>query len=396
MKMISTDSARKKKIKKVLSMMNKQNERFLVVAPPLVEMMNMSTEDSELDFLIQMGTGHYSYEDALKQSRMSHDRFESFFETLQKKGLVHAEKDEEGRRAFRLNAIAVGWYEAMMHYLVGKPEEKAFSEKWQEYFNFFKKFTFPPLRNIQNALMRPILKPAQSVGILAPATPGKSKKKTIPVNGSLSSPETQVYPTSFINNLVEHFGNQDAICAFPCVCRHGNALLDDPCNQNMPKESCIAFGEMAKAWESFGYGRSVSKSEAMEILKEVRDKGAVHSVIHEKDDPNLPVVAICNCCWDCCGILKPYNMGAVSLNFKSYFVARIRDETSCKGCGVCEKYCPTTAISISEKQPNLNIDKCIGCGQCAYQCRFNNIELVPCQRDVFLPILRKSEVRISA
>jgi len=71
----------------------------------------------------------------------------------------------------------------------------------------------------------------------------------------------------------------------------------------MPRESCIAFGDGAKVWAGWGYGRNITKFEAMNILKEVRNKGAVHSVIHEKDDTSLPVVAICNCCWDCCGIL---------------------------------------------------------------------------------------------
>jgi len=153
---------------------------------------------------------------------------------------------------------------------------------------------------------------------------------------------------------------------------------------------------MAIAWAEYGYGRRISKKDAMEVLKAVREKGAVHSVIHERDDIRLPVLAICNCCWDCCGILKPYNMGAVPLMYKSHFTARIRDGADCKGCGLCERYCPTTAITLNkDKQAVLNDDKCIGCGQCAFQCRQNNIELYPNERTVFLPSLKKSEIRIT-
>jgi hypothetical protein len=58
------DIPQEKKIKTVLLMMNKQGKRLLPVAPPLVEMMDLATTDDELDYLIKMGTGLYSYQQA--------------------------------------------------------------------------------------------------------------------------------------------------------------------------------------------------------------------------------------------------------------------------------------------------------------------------------------------
>ena len=197
------------------------------------------------------------------------------------------------------------------------------------------------------------------------------------------------------NELIEEYGDKKAIYAFPCVCRHGNKLIGSKCNFDMPKESCIAFGPEARAWAEWGYGRYISKEEAIDILKEVRDKGAVHSVIHERDDQNLPAAAICNCCWDCCGILKPYNSGSVALMYKASYKACLKEDADCKGCGNCEKYCPTTAMRLKDKKATLNDDLCIGCGQCAFQCRQNNIELYPNERMVFLPLLKKSEARVT-
>lgn len=77
-------------------------------------------------------------------------------------------------------------------------------------------------------------------------------------------------------------------------------------------------------------------------------------------------------------------------------MVRIKDDVDCKGCGICDKYCPTTAIKLINKKVTLNPEKCIGCGQCAFQCRQNNIELYPNQRTVFLSILEKSEARVTA
>lgn len=57
--------------------------------------------------------------------------------------------------------------------------------------------------------------------------------------------------------------------------------------------------------------------------------------------------------------------------------------------------CPTAAMTLKDGKVNYNSEKCIGCGQCAYQCKQNNIELYPDERTVYLPILKKSEARIN-
>jgi len=388
-------SARKRKIKTLISMMNKQNQRFIVSAPPLVEMMNLVTSDDELDYLLQMGTGLYNYEQAAKASNMSEEQFQLFFDTMKRKGFIHVEDFSSEKEEYRLNAIAVGWYESMMHYIVGKPHEKEFSEKFDEYFKLFRKFNFFPLRNVQNIVLRHMLKPSQDTALMNPEIKSKNKKKTIPISTKITH-DLKVYPSFLVNDLVEEYGNKNSIYVFPCVCRYGQSLIDSGCSFDMPKESCMAFGSMARAWESWGYGRNVSKKEAIEILKEVRDRGAVHSVFHQKDDYHLPVAAICNCCWDCCGILKPYNMGAVPLMYNASYVARIKDDADCKSCGNCEKFCPTTAMKLVDKEVSFGKDKCIGCGQCAYQCKQNNIEMYPNERVVYLPILKKSEARVTA
>lgn len=209
------------------------------------------------------------------------------------------------------------------------------------------------------------------------------------------SHDTRIYPSFLVNDLVEEFGNKDSIYIFPCVCRHGNQVIGSECKFAIPRESCMAFGPLAQAWERWGYGRHITKHEAIDILSEVQEKGAVHSVIHEKEDSNLPVDAICNCCWDCCGILKPYNMGAVSLMYNASFSANIKDGADCKNCGNCVKFCPTTAMRFQDKKVQFNQSLCIGCGQCALQCPQNNIEMYSNERTVYLPLLKKPEARVT-
>jgi hypothetical protein len=187
--------ARRKKIRRLLAMMNRQNRRFIPVAPPLVEMMHLVTTDEEIDYLLAMGTDHFGKERAQQRSDLPPEEFATFFETLCRKGLLHVEEGPDGRRRYRLNAIAVGWYEAMMHYLMGRPEETAFSEKWKEFFLFFKKFNFFPLRNLQNLVMRPLLNPSQETALMNPAVKSGNRRKTIPVNTDLTS-NSRAYPPS--------------------------------------------------------------------------------------------------------------------------------------------------------------------------------------------------------
>ena len=89
-------------------------------------------------------------------------------------------------------------------------------------------------------------------------------------------------------------------------------------------------------------------------------------------------------------------MGAVSLMYNASFSAKRKDEDSCKSCGKCAKFCPTTAMRFQHKEVQFNQNLCIGCGQCALQCPQNNIEMYPNERTVFLPLLKKSEARITA
>ncbi len=53
------------------------------------------------------------------------------------------------------------------------------------------------------------------------------------------------------------------------------------------------------------------------------------------------------------------------------------DEALCKGCGLCVPVCPKGIVHMSETKINskgyypaevLEMDKCIGCAQCARMC----------------------------
>ena len=50
------------------------------------------------------------------------------------------------------------------------------------------------------------------------------------------------------------------------------------------------------------------------------------------------------------------------------------DPDMCKGCTLCARNCPVSAIEGTVKTPHvINLDKCIKCGNCMANCKFGAI-----------------------
>ncbi len=387
-------SERVSKIKKLVIAMNKQNLRFFPPTRPMIEAMNVVLSDEELDYLLLLGPGHYTYEEAARVSKMPEEQFKPIFDSLKIKGFIHISYDENGNEIYRINAILVGWIEAQVPFLMGKPEAVEFAKNFHdEYAGIMRKYNLPLIRNLHNLVLRKVFKANQSIGINT--LPLGKKGKEIEVNQPVSISDSIIYPTRTVNDLIDEYGSKNQIGVIPCMCRYMTGVLDDPCRTKIPdKVGCIGIGSLIKPYIQHGHARPVSKEEVIDLIQIGRDNGAIHTVYHERDDLNLPEVGICNCCWDCCGFLRGYNRGAVPVKYQCYYSAQFKDASSCNGCGKCNKFCPTDAIPIEDKMASIKTKKCIGCGQCVYQCPQGILELTPNERVVFLPIIKKSETRI--
>ncbi|ACB85714.1 4Fe-4S binding protein [Natranaerobius thermophilus] len=56
------------------------------------------------------------------------------------------------------------------------------------------------------------------------------------------------------------------------------------------------------------------------------------------------------------------------------------DEVKCKGCKVCEKTCPTNAVTIENKLAVIN-ENCVGCNACVRVCPFDAMTKVADERE---------------
>jgi ferredoxin len=379
-------------LRKLAVLMNTRHKNPFPVSEELLSCFDIALTPEEAEFLLKVGLEPYTYEKAVSLSSLPESQFRDFFEGLLRKGFVWEHESEAGGEWFMLPGMMVGWFEVFLAGGDESPQRQEFSRRMDVLLKSFGKMNVFPARKFFNYRVQNS-GPHQS--ILAPAgSPERGKGRTIVVGKSIDAEPAKVYPASTVEELIEKYGDGQNIAVVHCFCRQFHKMINEPCHFNHPKESCLAIGSLARYAAKHGMARFLSKSEALALVRELQTKGAVHQVFHKDEDINNPEIAICNCCWDCCGVFGSYNRAILPLNFHCYYEAKLPDESLCTGCGTCEGYCPVQAISIENDKSRIDGKKCIGCGQCEIHCPENAIQLIANERTVFLPLRPKSGARI--
>ncbi len=381
----------KDKLQRLADLMNEQSETPMLVTDDLLYIFDAALEPEEVDFMLKMGGGNLSRAEVEGKVGLTPADFERVLETLLDKGhITELEPEEEGEEPYlHVMSIFPGWFE---HYLMrgaDTPDRREFSRRVSGYFAAAQ--AIPP--DMLNEILKD-MSPHRSLAIANP-----SSSRLIQVDEAVPPQPSEVHPSHSILNILERLPEDVAVSAGHCFCREQRKLDGDPCRMDLPEESCLGIGPAAEHIIRRGMGRRISKREAIELVKLAEEKGAVHQVgrmvplkdfkvKHEAD-------IICNCCWDCCGVLGNYHRGNLPFMLKSYYIAEVPDEDECTGCGICEQFCPVDAIAVGESGVAA-VDQalCCGCGLCALHCPENAVRLRPYERNVFLPVLPPGKRRI--
>jgi len=189
--------------------------------------------------------------------------------------------------------------------------------------------------------------------------------RTIPIGASLDG-QGVVMPYEQARKLIEQ---QSKIVVAPCICRREHSIIGESCGKLA--EACLTFSSAAYFYENNGLGRSISREEAMQILKKAEEEALVLQPTNAQKIQN-----ICLCCGDCCQILKSLKRmpKPATLVHTNYYI-RIRDE-DCIGCEACIDRCQMGAIHMQDGIAEVNLDYCIGCGLCVTKCGSDAIVLI--------------------
>ncbi|MBM3790277.1 MAG: 4Fe-4S dicluster domain-containing protein [Acidobacteria bacterium] len=384
--------ARRKKLRKLAALMNTRHRSPLPVNRPLLECFDVAISDEEADLLLRLGAEPLSRSEAFERSGLPEERFRPLFEGILRKGLLWPQPGSGGEDRFQLAGIMLGWFEIYLSDGRETPEQKEFARRLDGFFRSFGKLNTFPMRNLFHYRMRRS-KPQQS--IVAAASPAaEAQPRKIAVDQSVPTAPMRIYPTKTVRELIERHGDAHTIALVHCFCRQYHKMVDEHCRFDLPAQSCIVIGDLTHYTVDAGVGRYLSKEEALELIGRLEEKGVVHQAFHEDEDADKPEIAVCNCCWDCCGVLGSYNRGLLPPNLRSYFEARLSDETPCSACAACVDFCPVQAISVADDRCRIDARRCIGCGQCELHCPEDAVSLVPNERTVMLPMVKRSEARI--
>jgi NAD-dependent dihydropyrimidine dehydrogenase PreA subunit len=180
--------------------------------------------------------------------------------------------------------------------------------------------------------------------------------RVIPIHQSVTA-QLAVAAYDDIREIVDR--TKDRIMITDCICRVGKDMVGQPCRLTDRREVCMGFRDFHDIYTRNGWGRSISKDEALKILDQNEKDGLV-LMPATMQEPQY----VCSCCGCCCGIIEMVSMLPRSADFvESNYRAVLTPET-CLGCGKCEKRCQMGAIRHEDKKA-VAIDgkKCIEIGR---------------------------------
>lgn len=182
--------------------------------------------------------------------------------------------------------------------------------------------------------------------------------RTIPVNKSVEH-LWQVTPYEDVKRLLE---SKNKIAVANCICRVQQGILDKGCGK--PLEVCFQFGSHADMYVDKGMARYIGQEEALRIIDKCEEDGLVPQPFMSQDAGGM-----CNCCGDCCGILRSIKMHPKPAErvLTNYYAAV--DTDACSACETCVDRCQMDAIKIgADELAAVDRDRCIGCGLCVTTC----------------------------
>ncbi len=201
--------------------------------------------------------------------------------------------------------------------------------------------------------------------------------RVIPIHTSVT-PQLVIAAYDDIRQTVDQ--TQDRIRLAKCLCKVAKDSVGKHCRVTNRREVCMFFRDYHDIFARNGWGRTISKQEAFEILDQ-NEKDGLILMPSSMQEPQL----VCSCCGCCCGVMEMVNAMPRSVDFVESNYRAILNPETCTGCGICKDRCQMQAILYNGTQA-VAIDerKCIGCGLCVSTCQSNSLSLARKEKD-FVP-----------
>jgi Pyruvate/2-oxoacid:ferredoxin oxidoreductase delta subunit len=289
----------------------------------------------EADLASRMKLRGETIEELVIRLEISVDGLEELLEIMAKKGQIRAWNSSTGRR-YALIPFVVGIYDEQLNRM-----DKRFAQLIEDYLD---KSRFPGLWGTEPALF-----------------------KVIPINRALSA-ELEIHPYEEAEQIIE---NSKSWGVRECICKQQQKLLDNPCDYGTSK--CIQLHHSKENYfDEHEITKTITKEEALTSLHEAEEAGLIHCSMNTQSQHFY----MCNCCTDCCLVLRGLTKWEQPYSFvRSNFQMSV-DNDLCTGCEECLDRCQFTALSVQEGKLLVDSNRCIGCGVCSIACSEKALGLI--------------------
>jgi electron transport complex protein RnfB len=297
-----------------------------------------------------MSRKYETVSEVASRTRKPEARVKSLLNNLLPRRLIRR-RVSNGREEYRLGPFVVGWYEALMG---GKMRND------MEFATLFEQY----------------MKEGGGERIMSPR-PGLLG--VVPARGSLKKELIQSY-----DDIDAHFARHERFEVIDCVCRIERNLLGSKCSRPVKRCGFVGVPPQTPLSEHV-----LDREQALKLFTQLEEEGHVHTgfygFISGAETPQF--VGCCNCCGDCCGVLRAVNdFGLAEGPQRSNYRAVLKEE-NCLACGDCVERCQVHAITQDANGiAILNRERCIGCGLCVIRCPSDAIELAPVSREEWFDV----------
>ncbi|WP_257312609.1 4Fe-4S binding protein [Geothrix fuzhouensis] len=339
--------------------------RFPQGAPPserLFQILRLLVSEEEAGLLAQVPIRPFTARRAAALWRLPEAKARAVLDALAERAML-LDLVHDGETRYVLPPPMAGFFEFSMMRVRGDVDQKALAELFHQYLNVEEDFVRALFANGQTQLGRVFV-----------------DETALPREDSLVVLDHE--------RASEVVRSAKAIGIGTCYCRHKMAHMGKACDA--PMDICMTFGTCADSLTRHHVARRVEAAECLDLLQLARERGLVQfgENVREK------VSFICNCCGCCCeAMIAARRFSFMKPVHTTNYLPEL-DLDRCNGCGKCVNACPVEALSLvsahdphhaAAKRAQLDEERCLGCGVCVRACTKNALRLKSRRARVLTP-----------
>ncbi|MFC1887183.1 4Fe-4S dicluster domain-containing protein [Candidatus Cloacimonadota bacterium] len=340
--------------------------RFPQGAPPselLYKILNILVSREEAALIARLPIKPFNASKAVKNWKKNITEARKILDALAGRGLL-IDVEQKGEIVYTMPPPMAGFFEFSMMRIREDVDQKILSELFYQYLN------------VEEDFVRDLF------------TRGDTQLGRTFVHEPVLSNENALYVLDYeraseVIQTATHMG------VGVCYCRHKMEHLGKNCDA--PMDICMTFNNVAASLTKHGIARKVDVKEGMDLLQQAYD----HNLVQFGENVRESVNFICNCCGCCCeAMIAARRFAILDPVHTTNFLPEVEIE-KCNGCGKCVEICPVEAMTLvsanDPKKPKkkiavLNEDLCLGCGLCVKVCKFDSLALKSREKRVITPL----------